>query len=94
MRADPRAPRGQARRLTPVRRRGAADGLSIPGERRVDPRRVALTAVAFPFLVLGLLVGVLFKVVWSAVSWAYAAIKVGFELGRELQVRGRSAGGG
>ncbi len=62
--------------------------------RKVDPRRVALTAVAFPFLVLGLLVGVLFKVVWSAVSWAYAAIKVGFELGRELQVRGRSAGGG
>lgn len=62
--------------------------------RKVDPRRVALTAVAFPFLVLGLLVGVLFKIVWSAVSWAYAAIKVGFELGRELQVRSRSAGGG
>lgn len=62
--------------------------------RKVDPRRVALTAVAFPFLVLGLLVGVLFKIVWSAVSWAYAAIKVGFELGRELQVRSRSVGGG
>lgn len=61
--------------------------------RKVDPRRVALTAVAFPFLVLGLIVGVLFKVVWAAVSWAYAAAKVGFELGRELPVRAKSGGG-
>lgn len=56
---------------------------------KVDARRVALTLVALPFIVVGVVVGVAFKVVWAAVSWAYAAAKVGFELGREVQVRRR-----
>lgn len=55
--------------------------------RKVDPRRAALTVIALPFLLVGLVVGVLFKIVWSAMSWAYAATKVGFELGRQASAR-------
>ncbi len=61
--------------------------------RKVDPQRFALTVVALPFIAVGLVVGVLFKVVWAAVSWAYAAAKVGFELGRDMSAPRREGGG-
>lgn len=61
--------------------------------RKVDPQRFALTVVALPFIAVGLMVGVLFKVVWAAVSWAYAAAKVGFELGRDMSAPRREGGG-
>lgn len=40
----------------------------------IKPTRVALNIVAFPFYVIGLLVGF----VWLAVVWSYAAVLVGF----------------
>lgn len=61
--------------------------------RKVDPRRVALTLIALPFIALGLLVGVVFKVAWTAIAWAYAAAKVGFELGRDLPARVKAGAG-
>lgn len=61
--------------------------------RKLNARRAALTLISLPFILVGLVVGVVFKVVWTALSWAYAAIKVGFELGRELPVRAKAGGG-
>ncbi len=42
------------------------------------PARVALSVLAAPFYVLGLILGVL----WLAAAWAYAAVLVGIDDGR------------
>lgn len=49
------------------------------------PARVVLSVLAFPFYVVGLVVGV----VWVAVAWAFAAVAVGVA---DVRARGRAAG--
>ena len=50
----------------------------------IKPARVLLSIVAFPFYVLGLVVGVL----WMACSWAMAAVLVGVADGKRPPPRG------
>ena len=41
-----------------------------------------LTALAFPFLLLGAVLGGLARFLWVLVSWVYASVVVGFRKGR------------
>jgi len=61
--------------------------------RKVNPRRAALTLVAGVFFVVGLVVGLLFKAVWSVISWSIAAVKVGFKAGRDVSLKAKAGGG-
>lgn len=43
-----------------------------------DPAEFLLTVLAFPLLVVGWVVGGLFRVVWTVATWMWAAAVVGF----------------
>jgi hypothetical protein len=56
---------------------------------QLAPARVALSVLAFPFWLLGLLVGI----VWVVVAWTVAAVQVGVADARGLS-RGVNDGAG
>lgn len=44
----------------------------------IDPARVALALAAIPFLLIGWIARAVWRVVWAAVSFAFAAVQVGW----------------
>ncbi|MFW6033982.1 MAG: hypothetical protein ACOC9R_02500 [bacterium] len=46
--------------------------------RELHPGRTLLTLIAGLLYLIGWLVGKIFTVVWVAVTWSFAAVKVGF----------------
>lgn len=44
----------------------------------IDPARVALALLAIPFLVIGWLARMVVRAVWLVLSWAFAAVQVGW----------------
>jgi hypothetical protein len=55
--------------------------------RQIQFGRVLLTLFAGLFFVIGWLVAKLFGVLWLAVAWSAAAVKVGWQEGRKTPLR-------
>ncbi|MGQ0669338.1 MAG: hypothetical protein ACT4PO_06660 [Actinomycetota bacterium] len=51
--------------------------------RTLQPRRLALSVVAFPLYGLGWLLGTIVRGIWWAGAWAWSALAVGFKDGRK-----------